>query len=288
MPTSPPNDTIGHGTYNQSGTYSTGIGNFNNLPAGISNAGGNTGNNAYTRAVMPNELVSNQLNGLLAGNSAYMQNARRSGMDMANSRGLLNSSMAAGNSQLAAINAGMPIAQADAGAYGAAAGQNLSALNTILANSQDNATSERNAAQAAGASIYNADQDYRLGMNTLGYNGQQAGLNRGFQDYMAQQGYRQQNQRDAFNLGGSLLLGDQSFTHGMYANNADNPFAINDPESFQGYIDFANQNSGSYYDNLFNYSTNGGQAAPNWQENSQWYSSPNYQQQPYPGYGGGR
>lgn len=278
-----PNPTTPSWGYGQ-GQYSSGIGNYTNLPQGISNAGGGA-NNAYVRDVQPNELTSYNLNRLTQYNSPYMQQARQSGLDQANSRGLLNGSMAAGSAARAAIQAGLPIAQADASAYGTAAGQNLDALNSILATGMNNATSRYGADAAAGASMYNADLDYRLGNRRIDFEGEQAGLGRGFQDYMARQGYDNQMRRDAFNLGGSLLMGDQNFTHNMYLNNSDNPFAISDPESFQGYIDWANQNSGSYYDNLFNYSTNGGQPIPGWSEQSQWYTTPG-QQPAMPAYTG--
>lgn len=60
-----------------------------------------------------------QLNGLLQSDNPYMKQARRSGEEHANKRGLLNSSIAAGASESAAINAALPIAQADASAANA-------------------------------------------------------------------------------------------------------------------------------------------------------------------------
>ncbi len=59
------------------------------------------------------ETVEGRLNNLLSENSTYMQSARASGERTAQSRGLLNSSLAAGASQQAAIEAGLPIAQQD-------------------------------------------------------------------------------------------------------------------------------------------------------------------------------
>lgn len=69
------------------------------------------------RVVTPQELVANQLASLLDGNSAYIQNARRRGAEYSNSRGLLNSSIGAGASQRAAIEAGLPIASQDAATF---------------------------------------------------------------------------------------------------------------------------------------------------------------------------
>lgn len=67
--------------------------------------------------VTGNELVSNQLNNLISKNNPYIQRARAGAMNTANSRGLLNSSIAAGSGEAAAIDAALPIAQQDASTY---------------------------------------------------------------------------------------------------------------------------------------------------------------------------
>ena len=59
------------------------------------------------------DLVQGRMNGLLNSGSQYMQSAKESGLRTAQSRGLLNSSLAAGQSQAAAIDAALPIAQQD-------------------------------------------------------------------------------------------------------------------------------------------------------------------------------
>lgn len=58
--------------------------------------------------------TADAVNGLLSQNSPYMQQAKSAGMDVANQRGLLNSSIAAGTSQKAAYDAAVPIATNDA------------------------------------------------------------------------------------------------------------------------------------------------------------------------------
>lgn len=272
--TYPPQPGTG-GTSTGYGASNSYIGNYSNLPPGITNAG-NGQDSAYTRAVQPNELVGNQLNDLLASNSPYIKQARLSGMNTANDRGMLNSSIAAGNSQQAAINAGLPIAQGNASAYGTAAGQNLDALNSILNTGMNNRASMYNADSAAGASMYGSDTQRAINAANLSYQGSQAGLNRGFQDYMARQGFDQQQRRDAFQLGGNLLQSNDNFTHQMYLNQADNPFAMSNPDALQGYVDHGNANNSSYYDNLFGYSTNGGAAMPSWSESSSWYNTPSH------------
>lgn len=85
----------------------------------------------FMRQVTPNELVRQQLDALLSSNSQYMRNAELRGREQAGRRGLLNSSMAAGNAQRAALEAAMPIAQADAQAYRDANAANFQSLADI-------------------------------------------------------------------------------------------------------------------------------------------------------------
>lgn len=69
-----------------------------------------------TAEVAPEGLVENRVTGLLSQDNDYMKRVRTGGLQGASSRGLLNSSMAIGASQGAAIDAVMPIAQGDAAA----------------------------------------------------------------------------------------------------------------------------------------------------------------------------
>lgn len=57
----------------------------------------------------PNQTVQDSLNYFLNPNSQYMQNARQQGVEYAASRGGLNSSIAAGASQKAAMDAVQPL-----------------------------------------------------------------------------------------------------------------------------------------------------------------------------------
>lgn len=61
-----------------------------------------------------NDSVSEKLTGLLATDSKYLTQARGAGERTANRRGLMNSSIAAGSSEAAAIAAAAPIASQDA------------------------------------------------------------------------------------------------------------------------------------------------------------------------------
>jgi hypothetical protein len=63
------------------------------------------------------ETVQGQMQGLLAANSPYIQLARQNALGTANNRGLLNSSIAAGAGEKAAIESALPIANADAQLY---------------------------------------------------------------------------------------------------------------------------------------------------------------------------
>ncbi len=71
--------------------------------------------NPGAEPVLENSSVSDRLNGLLAQDSIYTQMAREGGVRTAGRRGLLNSSIAAGAGQAAAIAAAAPIASQEAG-----------------------------------------------------------------------------------------------------------------------------------------------------------------------------
>lgn len=85
----------------------------------------------FMRNVTPNELVANQLQGLLSNESDYIKNARLRGAEYAASRGNLNSSIGAGASQRAALEAAMPIAQSDAEVYRQANQENFQSLSQL-------------------------------------------------------------------------------------------------------------------------------------------------------------
>ena len=58
----------------------------------------------------PNDIVKGTLESFLDPNSSYIQNARQRGMEVAATRGGVNSSIAAGASERAAIDAAAPLA----------------------------------------------------------------------------------------------------------------------------------------------------------------------------------
>jgi hypothetical protein len=103
---------------------------------------------AATRAVDDNELMSTQVNKIIAQDSPLMQQAGTEAKKQANARGLLNSSMAVQAGQEAVMNKAMPIAQYDAGV-------NTNVLDKNLSNTQQ--TNVFNAGQTQDVSKFNAN-----------------------------------------------------------------------------------------------------------------------------------
>lgn len=87
------------------------------------------------REITDDELVENRLQDLLDSDNPLLARARTRGMQMANARGLLNSSIAAQAAEEAAYNQAFQIASQDADTYRQAASQNVDAQNR--ANLQD-------------------------------------------------------------------------------------------------------------------------------------------------------
>lgn len=83
----------------------------------------------YLQQMEDEQLASRQLEGLLASDSPYMRQAVLSGQRTAAQRGALSSSISAGASQAAAIQAAAPIAFQDAQAYQRIASENATAIN---------------------------------------------------------------------------------------------------------------------------------------------------------------
>lgn len=76
-----------------------------------------------SRTVSEEETVQYQLGQIIDPNSELMKSARTRGLQYANQRGLLNSSIAAQAAEQAVLDAAIPIAQQDARTYADAAGQ---------------------------------------------------------------------------------------------------------------------------------------------------------------------
>lgn len=85
------------------------------------------------RSIDPStETVLGQVTKVTDSGSPLIDRARTRAAQTANSRGLLNSSIAAGAGEAAAIDAALPIAMADANVYGAASRDNQQATNASL------------------------------------------------------------------------------------------------------------------------------------------------------------
>lgn len=177
------------------------------LPQGIQGSG----NRAYTRDVQGNELSQNQMNQITSQNSPLMRNARMQGARLANSRGMLNSSMAGEASQNAVIQNAMPMALQDAQAYQTAAGQNLQYLNQRdIANMQDS-TQREAAASASLAAQMEMEGALQRQRENLAYSGEQAELNRryGFQTMGLENQFGQE--RDFRNYGFDMNRMNQQY-----------------------------------------------------------------------------
>lgn len=120
--------------------------------------GGTTGYDATTRTVDPDQTVAGQLDKVLAKDSPLITKARAGSADQANSRGLINSSIAAGAGESAAIGAALPIAQQDAQTYGTAASDNMKAKNSA----SEFTAGAANTTSAANAAAVNAAQTVKL------------------------------------------------------------------------------------------------------------------------------
>ena len=214
----------------------------------------------------PDQYVSTQLTRDIAQNSPYMQLARQSGLNQANSRGMLNSSIAAGASQGAAIQAAMPMAQADAAMLA-----NLQKTNLGVKEGEDVANMGMlgqlgAAATSANASMTNTAASLQQAMQAqrenLAYQGEQAGLTRDWTSQFAgqQQGYAMDlANQNYFNQSGligqqgqigsnlsqqnwmqntasNLMQGNQNFYSAAGLNAMNNPAIMGNPQAFLGYL----------------------------------------------------
>lgn len=126
------------------------------LPPGTLAVAGSAGYDPEQRSIdVAKETVSGQLDALLKSGSPYLDRARAGAEQYANKRGLLNSSIAAGAGEGAAIDAALPIANADANVYGTAARDNQAARNNAL---------NFNADSSNKAALYNAEASNKAQM----------------------------------------------------------------------------------------------------------------------------
>lgn len=140
-------------------------------------------------AVGADQTVQGQLQNILADNSPIIQQARSQAQQQANSRGLLNTSLAATAGESAAIQNALPIAQADAQTFAKAAGYNADTSNTFTQKNADitNTAAGFNAQQGQQAAQFNAtaqnqNQQFNAAEQNKGqqFNAQQAQQNAQF------------------------------------------------------------------------------------------------------------
>lgn len=119
-----------------------------------------------TRQVDANtETVQGQLRGILDAGSPLMERARAKALEQANSRGLLNSSMAVGAGQAALYDTALQIATPDAATYTQASRDNQGVLNQTAQFNADQFG--RN--QQFNANAFNQNQQFNVGeTNTAG------------------------------------------------------------------------------------------------------------------------
>jgi len=116
---------------------------------GRANAIGGQSANAVMQTVDPNQTMSYHLNNILDKDSDFMRRAAQFGIDRSSSRGLGNSSIAAGNAMGSMIDRAMPIAGFDASRYGRVGDLNQGEANAMANN---------NATRALQASMFNQEQ----------------------------------------------------------------------------------------------------------------------------------
>ena len=134
---------------------------------------GLTGKTDFNYDPRSESLVQNQLTGLLDPNSPLMKRAVSQSQELAASRGLQSSSIAAGAGTGAMIDRALPIAQQDAQTYGNA--QQLGWQQGFQAD-QNNLARQHDAAMTQEQQRFNAamqDLQYRQQLGTLDYQGQQ-------------------------------------------------------------------------------------------------------------------
>lgn len=251
-------DTISTtGTLNSTGLYARPDASNANVPGNIRSVANNL---AYTREVGPDGLVEDRLNNMLADGSRYISQAEARGKRFAASRGNINATMAGDSAIGEAYNAALPIVSQDASAINAASGQNVDVLNANLMQERDllnKAILEQNRSRDAASAYAAGNRDFQQQMQhdlqmqreRLGYEGEQAGLNRAFgmESMGAEFGFRNQlSDNDAFRQD---WLGNSQFNREFYGtmatmfagagiNNSStffsqlNNYALNNPDIF--------------------------------------------------------
>jgi len=123
------------------------------------------------RTVDEDQTVLGRISKTLSTDNPLIQQSRTNAAQAANSRGLLNSSIAVGEGEKAAIGAALPIAQQDAATFGQAASENTAAENTSLqfgAGAENPNLAQRTAGEQALEQIGASGTETRKNIETQG------------------------------------------------------------------------------------------------------------------------
>ena len=218
-----------------------------------------------TRDVNPNELASNQLNQITDENGDYIRRARNAGLARANSRGMTNSSMSAGAAQAAAIDAAMPMAMQQAGAYTNVGDRNMAAENDYLLaqggwnNAQDIAQMN-NGTSLTIAEMNNEENQRQFDEGTRRYNQNTAEDTRRYDQQFGEDSrrydvdyQRQQEMQDRTNT----MNRNNFIQSGIFNTIFSDPSIWRDPQGAMGFANYYGSNFSTLWDSIF-----GGGAQP--------------------------
>lgn len=205
-----------------------------NIPGGQQGGIGGRDGRSYVGNVQRDELVENRLNNLLSGDSRYIQSARQRGIQGAAKRGMLNSSIAAGSAERAAIESGLPIASADAQTYLQTRMQNQQDLNQNLMQERDIANrmleadkrlqaAEMGSRAAVADAAARRELELQMQRERLAFQGEQSGLDRQQQEMMSRLGYNMDLGRMGYQFDLTDRNAGRDFQRQIYRDN--NSFA---------------------------------------------------------------
>lgn len=157
---------------------------------------------ADERQVDSKSTVAGQMNSLLDKNSDYMKRAETKGLQLANSRGLLNTDFAVSAAHGAAMDAALPIAQQDAQTY-----NNQSLTNQGYSNQANQVnTQNQQATNLANQQANNRASEFNSSMNFDQWNSERDRENQEFLTRLEQSGAMQQMGAEAAaNLKGKFV-----------------------------------------------------------------------------------
>lgn len=185
-------------------------------------------NGAYTQDIDSNALASTRLNQILNKDSDLMKTSKTKGLQIANSRGLLNSSIAAETGTKAMIDSATPIAQSDAANTLTQSLANQGALNEFgLMGKQQ--------AWQSGENALNRGHDLTMQKNDQSWRSGESALDRGHD--LTKQGneFNWRSGESALDRGQQRWMqeNNQNFLRDMNTIDWDNKFKLMDTE--QGY-----------------------------------------------------